>query len=76
MPITISRYPISHETTEYYFIGKHVKIYVPKVVAPFLSYKKEVMLMSTILKDAIKALVNAVAEVVLTVISDRLSKKA
>ncbi len=45
-------------------------------MAPFLSYKKEVMLMSKILKDAIKALVNAVAEVVLTVISDRLSKKA
>lgn len=53
----------------------HVIIYAPEVMAPFLTYKKEVMLMSMLLKDAIKALVNAAAELVLDVIIDRLNKK-
>lgn len=56
--------------------ASHDIISAPEVMAPFLTYKKEVMLMSTLLKDAIKALVNAAAEVVLDVIIDRLNKNS
>ena len=43
-------------------------------MAPFNIYKKEVILMSKILKEAIKALVSAATELVLDVIIEKRNK--